>query len=176
MGARERGSAERLDQSAGSMRTVVAQLPYGCAMGVQVPSERYLFMKVRDAHAPVGMHPHHLLATCAAAQQSSALIYPLPLLPLQLTYTDDTPDEYEPPMFGPAADGGVGCFSRMPFVMCVPAGCRRAGWVLWFLVCCAMPAGLSIPPSLLRSLSFQGGGQGGRQEHQGTPGFVSRLG
>ena len=46
---------------------------------LQVPSERYLFMK--------------------------------------LTYTDETPDEYEPPMFGPAPDGGVGCFSRMPFVM-----------------------------------------------------------
>ncbi|EFN50707.1 hypothetical protein CHLNCDRAFT_142584 [Chlorella variabilis] len=36
---------------------------------------------------------------------------------MKLTYTDDTPDEYEPPMFGPAPDGGVGCFSRMPFVM-----------------------------------------------------------
>lgn len=36
---------------------------------------------------------------------------------MKLTYTDETPDEYEPPMFGPAADGGVGCFSRMPFVM-----------------------------------------------------------
>ncbi|PRW60008.1 homologous pairing [Chlorella sorokiniana] len=35
----------------------------------------------------------------------------------KITYTEDTPDEYEPPMFGPAADGGVGCFSRMPFVM-----------------------------------------------------------
>lgn len=45
----------------------------------QVPSERYLFMK--------------------------------------LTYTDDTPDEFEPPMFAPAADGGVGCFARMPFTM-----------------------------------------------------------
>ena len=36
---------------------------------------------------------------------------------MKLTYTDETPDEYEPPMFGPAPDGGVGCFSRMPFVM-----------------------------------------------------------
>ncbi|PSC71156.1 homologous pairing [Micractinium conductrix] len=36
---------------------------------------------------------------------------------IKLTYTDDTPEDYEPPMFAPAADGGVGCFSRMPFVM-----------------------------------------------------------
>lgn len=36
---------------------------------------------------------------------------------MKLTYTDDTPEEYEPPMFGPAPDGGVACFSRMPFVM-----------------------------------------------------------
>jgi hypothetical protein len=40
---------------------------------------------------------------------------------MKLTYTDDTPDEYEPPMFGPAPDGGVGCFSRMPFVMDIGA-------------------------------------------------------
>lgn len=36
---------------------------------------------------------------------------------MKMTYTDDTPEEYEPPMFGPAPDGGVGCFSRMPFIM-----------------------------------------------------------
>ncbi|KAL4458685.1 hypothetical protein ABPG75_013550 [Micractinium tetrahymenae] len=36
---------------------------------------------------------------------------------MKLTYTDDTPEDYEPPMFAPAADGGVGSFSRMPFVM-----------------------------------------------------------
>ena len=40
---------------------------------------------------------------------------------MKLTYTDDTPDEYEPPMFCPAPDGGVGCFARMPFVMAVGA-------------------------------------------------------
>ena len=64
-------------------------------------------------------HPSH-----TAAPPTLTPAWPLPVqvpaeryLFMKLTYTDDTPDEYEPPMFGPAPDGGVGCFSRMPFVM-----------------------------------------------------------
>ena len=59
---------------------------------------------------------HAWLLTCALEAPAS---HPPPAPPQKLTYTDDTPDEYEPPMFAPAADGGVGCFSRMPFTMWV---------------------------------------------------------
>ena len=36
---------------------------------------------------------------------------------LKLTYYPHTPADYEPPLFEPAPDGGVGRFSRKPFSM-----------------------------------------------------------
>ena len=72
--------------------------------------------------SPIFLPPS--LPLCLAASLPRSLL-PAPFLQVpddrylfcKLTYTDDTPEAYEPPMFRPALDGGVGCFSRMPFVM-----------------------------------------------------------
>lgn len=107
-----------------------------CFLAVQVPSERYLFMKasrlclrvctlrwLAASHAEVLAHMCNHMSTLSCMIPTTH--------PPQMTYTEDTPDEYEPPMFGPAADGGVGCFSRMPFVMWV-----LPGWALrWHALC-----------------------------------------
>ena len=56
---------------------------------------------------------------------------------MKMTYHDHTPAEYEPPLFEPAPDGGVGRFSRKPFSMC--AAC----------LCACLPA----PPAVLQCLA-----------------------
>ncbi len=85
---------------------------------LQVPAERYLFMKltytddtpeVGTTHGGVGLQtPCRLCHTTPPAWHRSMNRAHSAVSSLQ---------DYEPPMFAPAADGGVGCFSRMPFVM-----------------------------------------------------------
>lgn len=101
----------------------------------QVPDERYLFMVSWGHGNETGQGeppPSHACMPASLRRRSPHPVahYTTPPTPLppplqKLTYTDDTPGEYEPPMFAPAADGGVGCFSRMPFTMWVLGG---GGW------------------------------------------------
>ena len=139
----------------------------------QVPEERYLFIKVGQGWAAGVwvLGGRYLLLISLCPPLPSILIFCHNQRPLvQLTYTDDTPEDYEPPMFAPAADGGVGCFSRMPFVMWVQAAGEAAGCAA--AAAAAAAAGrpicrhFSSPPHPV-SPHLQGGGQGGHPPHQG---------